>query len=166
MVNCFGNVSTLKAFRKSLCASRRVEETLCTPKWHSEDKVEAVEKETEARIKSDLKSEIEALEKRYETIQNYLAGAEMENFEIVGALQTWKDDLSTVSAHILTLYQLKGQRTKITWESLFTNIDTALETIRNSPRAKPRATIEMAFDMSDPKVGDVMAYLAKLKQSL
>jgi chromosome segregation ATPase len=122
--------------------------------------------ETEARMRSDLKSEIKALEKRYETIKNYLAGAETEDFEIVGALQALKDDLSTISAHILTLYQLKGQRTRITWESLFTNIDTALEAIRNSAHAKPRATIEMAFDMSDPKIGEVMAYLAKLKQFL
>jgi hypothetical protein len=125
-----------------------------------------VEKETEAQMKHDLKSEIETLEKRYETINNYLAGAEMENFEIVGALQTWKDDLSVISAHILTLYQLKGQRAKITWESLFTNIDTALDTIRNSAHPKPRATIEMALNMSDPKIGEVMAYLAKLKKSL
>jgi hypothetical protein len=125
-----------------------------------------VEKETEAQVKRDLKSEIEALEKRFNTIKNYLAGAQMETFEFLGALQAWKDDLSVISAHILTLYQLKGQRTKITWESLFTNIDTALETIRNSAHAKPRATVEMAFNMSDPKVEDVMAYLAKLKSSL
>lgn len=90
----------------------------------------------------------------------------MENFEIAGTLQTWKDDLSVISAHILTLYQLKGQRAKITWDSLFTNIDTALETIRNSTRPKPRAAIETALNMSDPKIGEVMAYLAKLKGSL
>jgi hypothetical protein len=133
---------------------------------HSEGGGVKVERETEAQMRRDLKSEIEALERRYETMKNYLAGAETEDFEIVGALQAWKDDLSTISAHILTLYQLKGQRTKITWESLFTNIDTALEAIRNSAHAKPRATIEMAFDMSDPKIGEVMAYLAKLKQFL
>jgi hypothetical protein len=125
-----------------------------------------VEKETEAQMRRDLKSEIEALERRYETIQNYLAGAEMENFEIVGTLQAWRDDLGIISAHILTLYQLKGQRTKITWESLLTNIDTALETIRNSTRTKPRATIEAALNMSEAKIEEVMAYLAKLKQSL
>jgi hypothetical protein len=125
-----------------------------------------VEKETEAQMRRDLKSEIEALERRYETIQNYLAGAEMENFEIVGTLQAWRDDLGIISAHILTLYQLKGQRTKITWESLLTNIGTALETIRNSTRAKPRATIEAALNMSEAKIEEVMAYLAKLKQSL
>ncbi len=125
-----------------------------------------MEKETEAQLRNDLRTEIEALEKRYDTIKTYLAGAEMENFEILGILQAWKDDLSVISAHILTLYQRTGQRTKITWESLFTNLDTALETIRNSTRVKPRAAIEMAFNMSDPKIEDVMAYLDTLKRSL
>ena len=121
---------------------------------------------TEARIRKDLNTEIEALEKRYETIKDYFAGTQMEDFEIVGALRAYKDDLSTVSAHILTLYQLKGQRAKITWESLFTNIDTALETIRNSAHPKPKAAIETALNMSEPKIEEVMAYLATLKQSL
>ncbi len=125
-----------------------------------------MEKETEVQLRNDLRTEIEALEKRYEAIENYLAGAEMENCEILGVLQAWKDDLGAISGHILALYQLTGQRTKITWESLFTNLDTALETIRNSAHAKPRATIEMAFNMSDPKIEDVMAYVETLKQSL
>ena len=121
---------------------------------------------TEVQIRKDLKVEIEALEKRYQTIKDYLAGTQMEDFEVEGALRAYKDDLSVISAHILTLYQLKGQRAKITWESLFTNIDTALETIQNSPRTKPRAAIETALNMSEPKIEEVMAYLATLKQSL
>ena len=121
---------------------------------------------TEAQIRRDLTVEIEALENRYKTIKDYLAGAQMEDFEVVGALQAYKDDLSLISAHILTLYQLKGQRAKITWESLFTNIDTALDTIRNSAHPKPRAAIETALNMSEPKIEEVMAYLATLKQSL
>jgi hypothetical protein len=121
---------------------------------------------TEAQIRRDLSAEIEALEKRYQTVKDYLAGTQMEDFEVVGALQAYKDDLSLISAHILTLYQLKGRRAKITWESLFTNIDTALETIRNSAHPKPRAAIETALNMSEPKIEEVMAYLATLKQSL
>ena len=121
---------------------------------------------TEAQIRKDLTVEIEALEKRYQTIKDYLAGTQMEDFEVEGALRAYKDDLSVISAHILTLYQLKGQRAKITWESLFTNIDTALETIRNSAHPKPRAAIETALNMSEPKIEEVMAFLAKLKQSL
>jgi hypothetical protein len=123
-------------------------------------------KDEEAQTRKVLSAEIEALEVRYETLREYLAGRQIDDFEIVGVLQAYKDDLSTISAHILTLYQLKGQRAKITWESLFTNIDTAVETIQNSPRTKPRAAIETALNMSEPKIEEVMAYLATLKQSL
>ena len=57
---------------------------------------------TEAQIRKDLSVEIEALEKRYKTVKDYLAGAQMEDFEAAGALQAYKDDLSLISAHILT----------------------------------------------------------------
>jgi len=122
--------------------------------------------EAEAKTRKVLTAEIETLEIHYETLKEYLAGRQIDDSEIVGVMRAFKDNLSTVSAHILTLYQLKGQRAKITWESLFTNIDTALETIRNSAHPKPRAAIETALNMSDPKIEEVMTYLATLKQSL
>jgi hypothetical protein len=125
-----------------------------------------VKDEAETQTRKVLSAEIEALEIRYETLKEYLAGRQIDDSEIVGVLRAYKDDLSTISAHLLTLYQLKGQRAKITWESLFTNIDTALETIQNSVHPKPRAAIETALNMSEPKIGEVMAYLATLKQSL
>jgi hypothetical protein len=135
---------------------------LDTPK----EGLRSVTDKKESQLGKDLSAEIAALEKRYQTIIDYLKGAQIEDFEAVEALQTYKDDLSVISAHILTLYQLKGQRAKITWDSLFTNIDTALETIRNSVHPKPRATIETALKMSEPKIEEVMAYLTALKQSL
>ena len=122
--------------------------------------------EAEAKTRKVLTAEIETLEIHYETLKEYLAGRQIDDSEIVGVMRAFKDNLSTVSAHILTLYQLKGQRAKITWKSLFTNIDTALETIRNSAHPKPRAAIETALNMSDPKIEEVMTYLATLKQSL
>src|SRR3990172_9646562 len=122
--------------------------------------------ESETQTRKVLTAEIEALEVRYETLREYLAGRQIDDSEIVGVLRAYKDDLSAISAHILTFYQLKGQRAKITWDALFTNIDTALETIRNSAHPKPRAAIEMALKMSEPKIEEVMAYLAALKQSL
>jgi hypothetical protein len=122
--------------------------------------------ESEAQTRKILTAEIEALEVRYETLKEYLRGRQIDDFDIVGVLRAYKYDLSTISAHILTLYQLKGQRAKITWESLFTNIDTALETIQNSAHPKPRAAIETALNMSEPKIEEVMAFLATLKQSL
>jgi hypothetical protein len=125
-----------------------------------------VKDESEVQTRKILTAEIEALEVRYETLREYLGGRQIDDFDIVGVLRAYKDDLSTISAHILTLYQLKGQRAKITWESLFTNIDTALETIQNSAHPKPRAAIETALNMSEPKIEEVMAFLATLKQSL
>jgi len=122
--------------------------------------------QTEVQLRKDLSVEIEALEKRYQTLREYLGGAQMETFEVVGNLRTYKDDLSVITAHVLALYQLGGQRAKITWDSLFTNIDTALETIQNKPRSNPRTAIETALNMSDPKIEEVMTFLAKLRQSL
>lgn len=122
--------------------------------------------ESETQTQKILTAEIKALEVRYETLKEYLAGRLIDDSEVVGVLRAYKEGLSTISAQILTLYQLKGQRAKITWESLFTNIDTALETIRNSPRTKPRVAIETALKMSEPKIEEVMAYLAALKHSL
>jgi hypothetical protein len=125
-----------------------------------------VKDESEVQTRKILTAEIEALEVRYETLREYLGGRQIDDFDIVGVLRAYKDDLSTISAHILTLYQLKGQRAKITWESLFTNIDTALETIQNSAHPKPRAAIETGLNMSEPKIEEVMAFLATLKESL
>jgi hypothetical protein len=122
--------------------------------------------EGENQTRKVLSAEIEALEIRYETLKEYLAGRQIDDSEVVGVLQTYKDELSTISAHVLTLYQLKGQRAKITWESLFTNIDTALETIQNSRNPNPRVAIETALNMSEPKIEEVMAFLATLKRSL
>lgn len=123
--------------------------------------------EAEAEMRKILSAEIEALEVRYETLRNYLSPkSQIDDLEIAGFLRVYKDDLSTITAHILTLYQVKGQRARITWDNLFTNIDNALETIQNHPRVNPRTAIETAFNMSEPKIEEVMAYLAKLKQSL
>ena len=108
--------------------------------------------DAEAQMRKDLRSEIVALEVRYGTLKDYLAKGLIDDRDIVGVLRAYKDGLSTISAHILTLYQLKGQRAKITWESLFTNLDTTLENIRNSAHPKPRVAIETALNMSEPKI--------------
>jgi hypothetical protein len=121
---------------------------------------------TEARIKNELNSEIQALEKHYLAIKDYLSGTELDNAEIIGTLQVFKDTLNRISAHILTLYTLKCQKTKITWDSLFTNLDDALVTMRASANPKPRAAIQLALNLSEPKIEQVMSYLSALKQSL
>lgn len=120
----------------------------------------------EAQMHKILGAEIEALDVRYETLKEYLAGQQIDDLEIIGVLRAFKDNLSTISSQILTLYQLKGQRAKITWDSLFTNIDTAVDAIQNSPRVKPRDAIKTALKMSEPTIEEVMAYLVSLRRSL
>lgn len=120
----------------------------------------------EAQMHKILGAEIDALDVRYETLKEYLAGHQIDDLEIIGVLRAFKDNLSAISSQILTLYQLKGQRAKITWDSLFTNIDTALDAIQKSPRVKPRDAIKTALKMSEPTIEEVMAYLASLRRSL
>ena len=78
----------------------------------------------------------------------------------------FNDSLSLASTHILALYQLRGRKTKLGWDLLFTNLDTALVTLQNSAHPKPQATIQAAFNISQPPIGEIMEYLAALKQSI
>jgi hypothetical protein len=118
------------------------------------------------QTKGALRHEIEAIQNYYKTLSDYVAGKEYDTAEIVGTFQFFKEGLSRVSAHILTLYVLKGQKTKITWEPLLVNVDNALENMRATAHPNPRAAIELAFTMSEPNAQEVMVYLAKLKASL
>ena len=120
---------------------------------------------TDEIIKTELYGEIETFEKQYRAIKDYLSGKETESLEIIGTLRGFKSTLSKISMHILTLYTLEGQKTKITWDSLFTNIDNALERLQAS-RSNPRPTIQLALDISEPKIEEVMSYLLTLKESL
>ncbi|MBT0158810.1 hypothetical protein G4O51_02365 [Candidatus Bathyarchaeota archaeon A05DMB-2] len=121
---------------------------------------------TDEIIKTELYAEIETLQNQYRTIKEYLSGKEYDSLEIIGTLRAFRDNLSKISAHILSLYTLKGQKTKITWDSLLTNIDNALETLQTSPRSKPRPTIQLALNISEPKIEEVMSYLSTLKETL
>jgi len=118
-------------------------------------------------IRNELLSEIQQLEENYKIIRDYLNGAQYEITEIYMALQKFKDDLSVASAHILTLYNLKGQKIRtIPWEPLFTNIDYALASTAVSSIKDPRTSVQLALTISEPKIGQVMSYLSALKESL
>ena len=118
------------------------------------------------QTKNALRQEIEALQNYYKTLSNYVAGKEHDNAEIIGTFQFFKEALNRVSAHIITLYVLEGQKTKITWEPLLGNLDNAMENMRSALHPNPRAAIELAFTMSEPNAQEVMTYLAKLKASI
>jgi hypothetical protein len=126
-----------------------------------------MQNEIDARISSELCSEIHRLEESYKIIREYLLGVEIDTTEVHIALQKFKDNLSVASAHILALYNIRGQKIRsIPWESLFTNIDYALATIAISPNQKARSAIQLALTISEPKIDQVMTYLLTLKESL
>jgi hypothetical protein len=119
---------------------------------------------TDEIIKTKLYGEIELLEQQYRALKGYLAGDD-DNLEIVGAAKGFRDTLNAISMHVLTLYTLEGRKAKITWDSLITNIDHALETLQSS-RSKPKSAIQLALNISEPKIEEVMSYLLTLKKSL
>ena len=119
---------------------------------------------TDEIIKTKLYRAIETLEQQYRALKGYLAGND-DSLEIVGAAKGFRDTLNKISTHVLTLYTLEGQKTKITWDSLITNIDHALETLQSS-RSKPKSAIQLALNISEPKIEEVMSYLLTLQKSL
>jgi hypothetical protein len=119
---------------------------------------------TDEIIKTKLYGEIETLEQQYRALKGYLAGDD-DSLEIVGAAKGFRDTLNKISMHVLTLYTLEGRKAKITWDSLITNIDQALETLQSS-HSKPRPAIQLALNISEPKIEEVMSYLLTLKKSL
>jgi len=119
---------------------------------------------TDEIIKTKLYGEIETLEKQYRELKAYLEGKE-NSLEVVGAVKGFRDTLNKISTHVLTLYTIEGQKAKITWDSLLTNIDNALETLHSS-RSTPKPAIRLALDISEPKIEEVMFYLSTLKKSL
>ena len=120
---------------------------------------------TDEIIKTKLYTEIEILEDQYHALKRYLADKEDDSLEIVATVKGVRDTLNKISTHVLTLYTLEGQKTKITWDSLLTNIDHALETLQSS-RSKPKPAIQLALNISEPKIEEVMSYLLTLKKSL
>jgi hypothetical protein len=119
----------------------------------------------EAELKNQISTEIELLQKNYQTLNFYLSGAEYDKAQVVEVLKSFKNGLDRMSTHILTLYMLKGQKTKITWEQLLNNLEIALQTMTSS-KSNPISAINIAFTMSEPNVQEVMTYIATLKESL
>jgi len=121
---------------------------------------------TDPYMKNELRAEIEALQQEYISIMSYLSGSDYDSLEIAGTLQVFKERLNRISAHIMALYTLKGQRIKITWEPLLENIGNALESMQRRSSSNQGAAIELALNMSEPNANQVMSYLEKLKASL
>jgi len=122
-----------------------------------------MQNDVETKIKQDLLFEIQNLEQNYSVIRSFVAGTDYD-VEVIGtSIQTLKDSLSRASAFVLALYNLKGKRVNIPWESLFTSLDYALATLSTAPK---KAAIQAILSMAGPQMEQVLSYFAALKESL
>jgi hypothetical protein len=133
---------------------------------HNAERLRPMQSGNDDKVKSVLVAEIGALQKYYATIKGYLSGKTSDPVDVAATVLLFKDGLNRISSHILTLYVLNKQKTKITWEQLLANLENASSTLESPTRNNIKAAIELAFDMSEPNAEEVMAYLAKLKESL
>lgn len=122
--------------------------------------------EAEAKIKQDLLAEIQVLEQNYKVLAGFTSGADYDPMTIGTSIQTFKDSLSRASAFVLALYNLKGRRVNIPWESLFTSLDYALATLTTSATVKQRDAVRAILGMAQEQMGQVMSYFSALKESL
>ena len=98
--------------------------------------------ESTRAIRKELNNEIKLLEERYGTIWGYLRGTDFDYLIILESLQAFSEGLKRISTHIMALYQLEGQKTKITWDPLLNNIDEFLK--MNQPPQNAKYRLEYA----------------------
>lgn len=122
-----------------------------------------MQNDTETKIKQDLLAETQNLEQNFRVIANFISGQDYEVTVIGSSIQSFKDSLSRASAFVLALYNLKGKRVNIPWESLFTSIDYALATLSTAPK---KAAVQAILSMAEPQMRQVMSYFSALKESL
>jgi hypothetical protein len=118
---------------------------------------------TEEKIKQDLLVEIQNLEQNYQVIQGFIAGKDYDVAAVGNSVQSFKDSLSRASAFVLALYNLKGKRVNIPWETLFTSLDYALATLTTAPK---KAAVQAILSMAKPQIEQVLAYFSALKEAL
>jgi hypothetical protein len=123
--------------------------------------------DTEAKIQQDLLAEIAVLDQNYRVIAGFVAGQDLDPSTIGTSILSFKNSLHRSSAYVLTLYNLRGQRVTIPWESLFNNLDFALATISGqSVSIKQRDAVRSILGMSQNDMRQVLNYFYALKESL
>jgi hypothetical protein len=125
-----------------------------------------MQNDTEAKIKQDLLAEIQTLEQNYRVLSGFTSGADYDPATVGNSIQAFKDSLSRASAFVLALYNLKGRRVNIPWDSLFTSLDYALATLTTSATIKQRDAVRAILAMAQDQMSQVMSYFSALKESL
>jgi hypothetical protein len=124
----------------------------------------------EQQLVNELISEIAAAEKNYTTIKDILSGAQYEATDVKGVLQSFKDNLSKVSALFLALTSQRASKdvkpTPLPIESFLTGIDFVLVMMDTAPQKNVGSLLQLAFSASNVKIENVMALLSVVKKTV
>jgi hypothetical protein len=124
----------------------------------------------EYQLVNELSSEIIAAEKNYITIKDILSDAQYEATDVKGVLQSFKDNLSKVSALFLVLSAQRASKdvkpTPLPIDSFLTGIDFVLVMMDTAPQQNIGSLLQLAFATSSVKIENIMALLSVLKKSI
>jgi len=119
-------------------------------------------------IRSEIILEIEALEKDYEVIKNFLKGIQYELPRIRTSLQSFKDRMSKVRSLIIAYFQMQGKNFDLQTRPILDSIDMALVLMEVNPKMnmqQARGILQLTLLMASIKIEDVMAFISTLKKT-
>jgi len=119
-------------------------------------------------IRSEILFEIEALEKDYEVIKNFLKGIQYELPRIRTSLQSFKDRMSKVRSLIIAYFQMQGKNFDLQTRPILDSIDMALVLMEVNPKMnmqQARGILQLTLLMASIKIEDVMAFISTLKKT-
>jgi hypothetical protein len=120
------------------------------------------------KMKTELVSEIQALESDYEIIKNFLKGVDYDINQIRTSLQSFKDQLSKVRSLLVAYFQLKGKNFDFQTRPVLDKIDIALFLIEANPPAtwqSARGILQLSLAMSTVKIEDVMSFISTIRKT-
>jgi len=121
----------------------------------------------ETQIRTELRSEINSLEKDYAIIKDVLSGAKYDVSDIKGTLQSFKDHLSTVRSLFLVLSQPEGtQKLNIPIDSIVKQIDFALTLMALYPQDNPSGFLQLSLSLSHTRIEYIMSLISILKKTV
>jgi hypothetical protein len=124
----------------------------------------------ERQLINELMSEIEATEKNYATIKDILSGVQYDATDVKGVLQSFKDNLSKVSALFLALTIQRASKdvkpAPLPIDSFLTGMDFVLVMMDTSPQQNVGSLLQLAFSASNVKIENTMALLSVIKKTV
>lgn len=121
----------------------------------------------ENQIRTELLTEIDALEKDYGSIKDILSGVSFESTDVKGILHSFKDHLSKTASLFMLLSQMKAKSSlAIPIDNILRQIDLALTIMEFYPQQNPSGIIQTALTMSSERIENIMSIISILKKMI